>query len=141
MMSEIKNKNTKTRQATGFKQVAGVLFQAKNGQWVSMVGPVKLTLNHYGYKCTATDTRNTYFRGFHTVTAAMVFAKRRKHGRTIMEHFRAEKLKAEKERLGLTLSAFSEKIGKSVQTTKSYLAGRRAVPVGLVENFCNEYTG
>lgn len=137
-MSENEFKNPKTRQATGFRQVAGVLFQAQNGEWVAMVGPVKLTLDNYGYKCTATDTRNTYFRGFHTVTAAMLFAKRRKYGRTFIEHLRAEKLKAEKERLGLTPSAFAEKIGKSVQTTKSYLAGRRVVPVGLVESFCNE---
>ena len=134
-MSEKANKNKKTRQATGFRQVAGVLFQAQNGEWVAMVGPVKLTLDNYGYKCTATDTRNTYFRGFHTVTAAMLFAKRRKYGRTFIEHLRAEKLKAEKERLDLTLSAFAEKIGKSVQTTKSYLAGRRVVPTGLMEGF------
>lgn len=137
-MSEKANKNKKTRQATGLKQVAGVSFFGEDGEWVSYLGPIKLTLNHYGYKCTATDTRNTYFRGFHTVTAAMLFAKRRKYGRTFIEHLRAEKLKAEKERLGLTPSAFAEKIGKSVQTTKSYLAGRRVVPVGLVESFCNE---
>ena len=130
-MSELENKNPKTRQATGFRHVAGVWFQAKDGEYSAMVGPVKLTLNHYGYKCTAQDTRNTYFRGFHTVTGAKLFARRRKYGRTIIEHQRAERLKAEKERLGLTLYAFAEKIGKSVQTTKSYLAGRRAVPEGL----------
>ena len=106
-MSETANKNSKTRQATWFRQIVGVLFQAKNGEWISMVGHIKLTLNHYGYKCTATGTRNIYFRGFHTVTAARLFAKRRKHGRTFIEHLRAEKLKAEKERLGISLSAFS----------------------------------
>ena len=137
MMSENTFKNKKTRQATGFRQVAGVFFQAKNGEWVSMVGPVKLTLNNYGYKCTATDTRNTYFRGFHTVTAARLFARHRQYGRTIIEHQRIEKLKSEQERLGLTLYSLAEKIGKSVQTTKSYLVGRRVVPVGLVESFCN----
>ena len=124
-MSEIEIK------ATGFRQRAGVLFHAKNGEYSAMVGPVKLTLDHYSYKCTAQDTRNTYFRGFHTVTAAKLFARRRRYGRTIIEHQRAEKLKAEKERLGLDLSSLAEKIGKSVQTTKSYLAGRRAVPEGL----------
>lgn len=66
-------------------------------------------------------------------TAAKIFARRRRHGRTFIEHLRAEKLKSEKERLGLTLSAFAERIGKSVQTAKSYLAGRRAVPVDVVD--------
>ena len=124
-MSETKIK------ATGLRQVSGVQFFSENGEWVANRGPIKLTLDNYGYKCTAQDTRNTYFRGFHTVTAAKLFARRRRYGRTIIEHQRAEKLKAEKERLGLTLSSLAEKIGKSVQTTKSYLAGRRAVPEGL----------
>ena len=130
-MSEIKAKKSKTRQATGFRQVAGVLFQAKNGEWVAMVGPVKLTLNHYSYKCTATDTRNTYFRGFHTVTAAKLFAKRRRHGRTIIEHLRAEKLKAAKERLQLSVSGLADRIGVSPKTAESYLSGHRAVPEGI----------
>lgn len=122
---------SKQKKATGFRQVAGVLFHAENDKYTAMVGPVRLTLDNYSYKCTVQDTRNTYFRGFHTVTGAMLFAKRRRYGRTIIEHQRAEKLKAEKERLGMGLSSFSKKIGKSVQTTKSYLCGRRAVPEGL----------
>jgi hypothetical protein len=126
-MSEKANKKAKIRQATGLRQVAGVMFQAENGNWVANRGPIKLTLDHYGYKCTCQDTRNTYFRGFHTVTAAKLFARHRRHGRTIIEHIRAEKLKAEKERLGFTLSALAEKIGKSVQSTKSYLDRHRVI--------------
>jgi len=130
-MLETENKNTKTRQATGFRHVAGVWFQAKDGEYSAMVGPVKLTLDNYSYKCTAQDTRNTYFRGFHTVTAAKLFAKRRKHGRTIIEHQRAERLKAEKERLGLSLSGFAKLLGKTPKTIESYFSGHRAVPENI----------
>jgi len=133
MISGINFKNSKTRQATGLKQVAGVSFFGEGGEWVAYFGPIKLTLNHFSYKCTATDTRNTYFRGFHTVTAARIFAKRRKHGRTIIEHFRAEKLKALKERLRLSMSELGELIGVSPKTAESYLSGHRAVPVGLLK--------
>lgn len=139
MISGNNFKNPKTRQATGLKQVAGVSFFGEDGEWVAYLGPIKLTLNHYSYKCTATDTRNTYFRGFHTVTAAKLFAKRRRHGRTIVEHQRAEQLKAEQERLNLSLEGIAELIGRSPKTAESYFSGHRAVPVGLIERFCNDY--
>lgn len=122
---------TKTPQVTGLKKLAGVMFFAENGKWVANIGPVKLTLNHYSYKCTATDTRDGYFRGFHTITAARLFAKRRRHGRTIVEHMRAEKLKAEKERLGLSRRGLAKLIGVSEKTIENYFSGYRAVPEGV----------
>lgn len=124
-------KKSEIRQASGIRQVAGVMFFAENGEWVANKGPIKLTLDHYGYRCTVTDTRNKYFRGFHTVTAAKLFAKRRRHGRTIVEHQRAEKLKAMQERLKVSVGELAKIIGVSPRTVEAYFTGCRAVPEGI----------
>lgn len=139
-MSGNNEQSTKIRQRTGVKQTAGVTFFGENGEWVAYIGPVRLTLNDSGYKCTVTDTRDGYFKGFGTVTAAKTFAKRRKHGRSIKEHMIAEKLKATQEMLKLSLEEMAKKISVSPRTLEAYYSGCRAIPVGLIENLCNEYT-
>lgn len=124
-------KSIKIRQPTGIRVVSGTTFFAESGKWSNDIGPVRLTLDDYGYKSTATDTRNGYFRGFHTIVAAKAFAKRRKHGRTIMEHLRAERLKAMQERLALSLAGLAKKICVSPRTLEAYYSGCRRVPESI----------
>jgi|GEM_PF-4242810 len=121
-------KKTKIRQTGGLRGVHDLIFSHDEGDWVAYVGPTKLTIDHYSYRCTVTDTRNGYFRGFHTMTAAKAFAKHRAHGRSIVEHQRVEKLKDRQEWLRLSLKEFAEHLGISPRTLEAYYSGCRAVP-------------
>lgn len=124
--------NAKTRQQTGMRVVAGTTFLPEHGEWIHMIGPVKLTLNNFSYKCTSTDTRNGYFRGFHTIAAAKAFANHRKHGRSILEHQRVEKLKIMQGKLKISLQDFAKLIDVSKRTLEAYYSGARVVPESIL---------
>lgn len=126
-------KKTETRQVAPISQVSGILFHRKNGHSVAMFGHSILTLNNFGYKCTVTDTRNKSFRGFHSITNAKAFMKRKRHGITYMQHLRAEKLKKWKEEHNLSMIEFSSLLDMSSKTVESYFSGHRVVPEKLIE--------
>lgn len=128
-----KEKKTKTRQVAPIRITSGIVFHEENGHSVAMFGHSILTLNNFGYKCTVTDTRNKSFRGFHSITNAKSFMKRKRHGITYMQHLRAEKLKKWKEEHNLSMIKCSSLLDISPKTLESYFSGHRVVPEKLME--------
>ena len=124
---------TVKQRATGIKQVAGQIFEADGNEFIAMIGHVRLSLGYHESKCYVTDPKTGFSGPFRTVTAAKLFAKRLRHGRSLSEHFKAEALKAKKEELKLSLSGFAKKIGKSPKMVESYFSGHRAIPEKVYE--------
>lgn len=129
-MSEIyKTFSKNTTDIGGVKRISGIDFLNNCGEWSATHGPIKYTLDYTGpHKCTVTDTRDGYLVGFNTVAGAKAFARRRRHGRTIKEHFKAESLQIARESLGLSINGLAGIINVSPRTVESYFSGARAVP-------------
>jgi len=87
---------------SGIRQILGVSFVLTGGVWVAMINNVlKITLEDGGEnKCVVHDMRDGSDFPFKSVTAAKAFSKRRRHGRTMDEHTRAESLQEHIERFG-----------------------------------------
>jgi len=114
----------------GIRQISGINFLQDTGSWVAQVSDnIIITLNDYGdYKCHLTDLRDGSKFPFKTVAAAKVFAKRRRHGRTINEHNRAELLQSIREKMGWNIKEIAKRLGVSPRTIEAWFSGTRPVP-------------
>ncbi len=114
----------------GIRHIAGISFLQYGINWVAQFSDdLNITLNDSGqYKCCLYDSRDGSEFPFKTVSAAKVFARRRRHGRSIEEHERAELLQSTRERMGWDVKTAAEKLGVSPRTVEAWFSGARPVP-------------
>lgn len=114
----------------GIKHISEIQFHNGTGR----VGQMVISLHpDPETKCLLTDTRDYSSFPFRSVVAAKIFAKRRRHGRTLEEHQRAEILQTTRERMKWGIKDLAEKIGVSPRTVEAYFSGVRVVPERLVK--------
>ena len=114
----------------GLKRIHGALFEWEDGRYIHRPNKETQIIQGGQAKYTLQDAGGGSPEfPFETLAAALAFAKRRRHGRSLEEHQRAELLQAVREKHMWSVAEAAENLGvSSGRTIESWSSGARAMP-------------
>lgn len=121
---------TKIRQSRmgGIKKIHGAIFECEDGEYTHRPNTeTRITIGGQA-KYTLHDARCGHSFPFDTLAAALAFSRRRRHGRSLEEHRRAELLQGVREMHGWSVADAARALGVSPRTIEAWSSGARAMP-------------